>query len=353
MPHSFGDLFARLGSFEHLYDSYLAARRGKRDRPEVREFDCQLEHNLLGLQSELVSGRWQPGRCHNFYVHEHKKRLITAAPFRDRVVHHALVRVLEPCFEPTFISDSYACRAGKGQHRAIDRFQGWLRGSRYVLRADIRKFYPSVDHELLSGLIARRIRDPRVLDLVRVILRSGEGILDSECEPVWFPGDDRFTPGARRRGLPIGNLTSQFLGNVYLNELDHFVKEALCRSRYLRYMDDFVVLSDRRSELRDGRARIADFLSRLRLVLNPAETRVWRTTDGVEFLGFRVFPHYRLVRKATALGYARKLGRLARSVDRSAIRDSLQAWFSHTRHAASHRLNRLILDHAGLLADGA
>lgn len=358
MPRSFGSLFPQLCSFDNLYQAFLAARRGKRDRPEVREFDYRLEGNLLGLQQELQSGRWRPGPYRNFYVQEYKKRLITAAPFRDRVVHHALVRVLEPCFEPAFISDSYACRKGKGQHKAIDRFQRWLKGSRHVLRADIAKFYPSVDHDVLKSLICRRVRDRRALSLTELVLASGEGILEPEYELQRFPGDNLFSPLERARGLPIGNLTSQFFGNVYLDQLDHFVKETLGCRRYLRYMDDFALFSDSGRELADWRVRIGECLGGLRLRMQRRATRVWRTSDGIEFLGFRVFPHYRLVRKATAFHYCHHLRELAgRKVPGGAgqarIRDSLTAWLGHTRHSSAWRLNRQILSRAGLLANVA
>lgn len=298
------------------------------------------------MQRELAAGTWRPGPHRSFYIREHKKRLVTAVPFSDRVVHHALLNVLEPVFESGFISDSYACRRGKGQHRAVDRFQSWARGHRYVLRGDVQKFYPGVDHEALEMMLERRIRDRRVLALCRLILKSGAGILEPEYELAWFPGDDLFSPLERRRGLPIGNLTSQFFGNVYLNELDHFVKERLRCRRYLRYMDDFAVFGDDKAELADAKQHMGEFLSGLRLTLRRDRTRVWRTRDGVEFLGFRVFPGHRLVRKATAHRYCRHLRKLARE----RVRASLTAWFGHTCHADSYRLNRVLLHRAGLLA---
>lgn len=358
MPRSHGNLFPRLLDFGTLLAAFGKARRGKRHKPDVVRFDLELEPELLRLQAELAAGTYRPGPYRSFYVNEQKRRLITAAPFRDRVVHHALLAVLEPVFEPAFIHDSYACRAGKGQHKASDRYQSWARRYRFVLRGDVVKFYPSVDHDILNGILARRVHDRRMLGLLRAVVDSGAGILDSEYRPAWFDGDDLFAPLSRKRGLPIGNLTSQFFGNVCLNELDHFVKERMRCRAYLRYMDDFAVFGDDRAELADHRRAIDECLAGLRLTLQRGRTRVWRTSDGSEFLGFRVFPGHRLPRKATVYRYARHLRRLgARRGPRALrkVRDSLTAWRGHVQHGKAHQVNRLVLEHAGLLAeeDGA
>jgi hypothetical protein len=333
----------------------MRARRGKRRKRAVAEFESSLEPELLRLQDELAAGTWRPGPYRSFYVHEHKRRLITAAPFRHRVVHHALLNVLEPVFEPMFIHDSYACRVGKGQHKAIDRFQHWARGHKYVLRGDVRKFYPSVDHEILMAVLRRRIRDQQVLALCGTILASGAGILESEYEMAWFGGDDLFTPLGRGRGLPIGNLTSQFFGNVYLNELDRFIKQTLGCRCYLRYMDDIALFSQDKRELYCWLLRVMEALAGLRLMLSRGRTRVWQAGDGVEFLGLRVYPGHRLVRRATAHRYCRRLKKLAllRRCGRATyqnVRDSLAAWFGHTVRAHAYRLNREILGRSALLA---
>jgi RNA-directed DNA polymerase len=353
MPRSFGSLFPRLVSFDNLLAAFSRARRGKRHKPAVGAFEAALEVELLRLQDELASGAYRPGPYRSFYVHQQKRRLITAAPFRDRVVHHALLRVLEPVFEPAFIRDSYACRVGRGQHQSLDRYQAWSRRYRYVLRGDVAKFYPSVDHRILLGLVRRRVRDARLLELVAMIVESGAGILDSEWPVSWFEGDTLFSPLERKRGLPIGSLTSQFFGNVYLNELDHYVKERLRCRAHLRYMDDFAVFGDDPAELAAHQRSISEFLARLRLTLHRARTRVWRTSDGAEFLGFRVFPEHRLPRKATVYRYSRHLRRLAERKGPAAlqrIRDSFAAWHGHTQHGKWYQVNRLVLEHAELLA---
>ncbi len=179
---------------------------------------------------------------------EPKPRKISAAPYRDRVVHHALCNVIVPIFERTFIADSYANRLGFGTHRALKRFTQFARSSRYILQCDIRKYFPSIDHEILKRLLRRKIKCADTLWLIDTIIDNS-----NEQEPVieYFPGDGLLTPIERRRGLPIGNLTSQFFANIYLNGLDHFVKEQLRASKYLRYVDDFALFADDRNFLSD------------------------------------------------------------------------------------------------------
>ena len=283
-----GHLFDTMTSFDHLLASARRAARGKRHRPGVAGFLFRLERLVLHLQAGLRDRTWAPGGYREFIVHEPKRRLISAAPFADRVVHHALVGVLEPVFEPTFIFDSYACRNGRGTHRAVERYQAWSRSSRYFLKMDVQKFFPSVDHALLQEILARKIKDPGILALVRRIV---EGSNPQEPAVFYFPGDELFTPLDRRRGLPIGNQTSQFFSNVYLNPLDHYVKDTLRVPRYLRYVDDLVVMGDSRRELHRLRERIEEFCWGLRLRFNPIKCYVAPVDQGLRLLGYRVFPH--------------------------------------------------------------
>jgi retron-type reverse transcriptase len=230
------NLYPQVWSFENLYLAYRKARKGKRGRAPAATFEFNLESNLLQLQEELETKTYRPGPYTSFYIHEPKRRLISAAPFRDRVAHHALCNVIEPLFERRFISDSYANRQGKGTHRTLDRCQEFARHHRYVLQCDIRQFFPSIDHTVLREALARVITDPDVMWLVDRILASGVGVLSEEYEMVWFPGDDLLAVH-RPRGLPIGNLTSQFWANVCLNPFDHFVKRELRCKAYLRYVN--------------------------------------------------------------------------------------------------------------------
>jgi len=196
-------LYGELVFFGNLYMAYLEAARGKRGQPEVAAFDFNLEANLLQLQKELWTQTYRPAPYYSFRITDPKPRLISAADFRDRVVHHALVRVIEPLFERSFIPDSYANRLGKGTHRALDRCQEFARRYRYVLQCDVEQFFPAIDHTILRGILARKIADPDVMWLIDRILESGAGVLSAEYDMAWFPGDDLFAV-TRPRGLPIG-----------------------------------------------------------------------------------------------------------------------------------------------------
>ena len=264
-----GNLWQGMIAFKSLLLAAHAAARGKRFKPCVARFVFDLERQLLRLQEELASKTYRPGPYRTFTIYEGKTRQISAAPFRDRVVHHALTGILEPIFERSFVFDSYACRKGKGTHAAVDRCQQFARRYRYVLKADVRKFFPSIDHQILKTLVARRIKDPDVLWLVGLII-------DHSNPPgpplMWFPGDDLFTPTERRRGLPLGNQTSQFFANVYLDPLDHFVCDRL-GSSYVRYVDDFLVFADDKRRL--GEVRWGSSASSRRYAFGSTGTRAW------------------------------------------------------------------------------
>lgn len=185
-------MFVEIACWENLLLAFQRAARGKRGRPEVAAFEHRLEDNLIGLRHELRERRYQPGCYSSFYIHDPKKRLISAAPFRDRVIHHALCNLIEPLFERGFVADSYANRIGKGTHRALDRAQQYARRFRYVLQLDVRQFFPSIDHRILRGILARKLQDSGVLWLIDRILESGVGVLAEEYQMVYFPGDDLF-----------------------------------------------------------------------------------------------------------------------------------------------------------------
>ncbi|HRW07287.1 MAG TPA: reverse transcriptase domain-containing protein [Caldilineaceae bacterium] len=199
--------YADIHTWETLYRAYRKAAKGKRGRAAAASFEYRLEDNLFELEDELASERYQPGPYTHFYIHEPKRRLISAAPFRDRVVHHALCNIIEPAFEQSFIAHSYANRKGKGTHRAMDTCQQWMGQYRYMLQCDLKQFFPSIDHRILQRTLNRRIQDGQIRHLIGKILQSGRDILAGEYEMVYFPGDDLFAAN-RARGLPIGNLTS-------------------------------------------------------------------------------------------------------------------------------------------------
>ncbi len=342
-------LYERVCAFGNLFYAYWDARRGKRSASAVAAFEYAEEENLLQLQEELRDKTYRPGVYRHFYIHEPKRRKISAAPFRDRVVHHALCRVSEPIFERLFIHDSYACRVGKGTHRALDRCQEFARHAarRYVLQGDVVQFFPSIDHAILRGVLARRLKDNDILELIDRILASGAGVLDEESSPQYFPGDDLFAVN-RPRGLPIGNLTSQFWANVYLNELDQFVKRELKCRAYVRYVDDFLLFADDKAQLHAWRVAISAFLQTLRLRLHEEAFRVFPVTEGISFLGFRVFPTHRRLKRAKAIAYGRHLRALlkqyaAREIELDRVTASVQCWISHARHGDTYGLRRVIL----------
>ena len=340
-----GHLFDQLTSWPNLCRAAHKARRGKRFRPNVQWFEFHREWQLLQLQRELTSGSYTPSGYRTFVIYEPKRRLISAAPYRDRVVHHAVCNVLEPLFERGFISDSYACRPAKGNHAAVYRASEFAQRYRYVLKADIRKFFPSVDHQVLLAVVARRIKDPRVMDLLgKIIANTGP----QDRPTLLFPGDDLFTPLERPIGLPLGNQTSQFLANVLLDPLDHFIKERLRIQGYLRYADDLLLFADDKRLLADARKRVRRFLAELRLRLHPQKCEISPTTQAVSFLGFRVFPTHRLLDKRNVLRFRRRLRRMQRDyqdrrIKATQIRQRLVSWFGHARHGNSDRLIRRLL----------
>jgi retron-type reverse transcriptase len=339
--------FERLASFENLYLAACQARKGKRFTEPVARFHHDLAGNLVTLRDQLLSGAYRPGAYHTFEIWEPAHRYISAAPYRDRVVHHAVCNVIEPLFERSFIADSYANQVGKGTHRALDRCTEYARRYRYVFQGDVRKFFPSIDHEILFARLSRRIFDPRVLALARLILEHSN---PQEPANFYFPGDDLFTPFERRRGLPIGNLTSQFWANVYLDPFDHYFRDELGVPGYIRYVDDFLVFADSKEQLAEWRQAGRARLDGLRLLLHETKSRIYPVTEGIAFLGFRVFPWKRRLLPASVKRARRRLTRLARwyaegRTTMEAVRRSVNAWIAHASHGDTEGLRR------GLLAD--
>lgn len=340
-------MYTQLCSWNNLWLAYRKAAKGKRGHPNVAAFEYHLEDNLLSLQAELESFTYRPGAYTSFYIHEPKRRLISAAPFRDRVVHHALCNLIEPIFERLFIPDSYANRVGKGTHRALDRLQAFARRYPYVLQCDVQQFFPSIDHALLRAELSRRVADPGVIWLIDRILESGVGVLSEVYQMVYFPGDDLFS-ALRRRGLPIGNLTSQFWANVYLNPFDHFVKRQLGCKAYLRYVDDFALFADNKDTLWEWRRAIEGRLRRLRLTLHPgAHPRP--VTEGTPFLGFVLYPEKRRLKRRKGIHYRRKLRALLKAYRQGAVpleevTASVQGWVNHVRYGNTVGLRKAMLN---------
>ena len=337
-----GNLWADAISFPNLLRAAQQAGKGKRFRAATATFHFNLERELWRLHEELANETYRPGPYRTFTIREPKARQISAAPYRDRVVHHVLVNVLAPIFERCFIRDSYACRKGKGTHAAVSRCQEFSRRFRYVLKADVRKFFPSMDHEILKESIARKIKDRSILGLVVLII---DNIKPQEYVSQFKPGDDLFTRSVRRQGIPIGNLTNQFFANVYLDPLDHFLKERLGTAGYVRYVDDFLVFAECKRQLGDVREAIREFLVTLRLLPHPTKNTILRVDRGVRFLGFRVFPTHRLLPKENVRRFRRRVCDMqaeyaAGEVRYADIHARLMSWNGHAQQADTFRLRQ-------------
>jgi len=335
-----GKLWAKFIGIENLHLAARRALKGKRSRADAAGFHADLERQLLQLREALQAGIYYPGAYRTFWISDPKRRLISAAPFRDRVVHHALIQVMEPVFERGFVYHSYACRKGKGTHRALRQFVTWARASDYVLKLDIKKYFASIDHAILKMLLTRKFKDPRLLRLSNLIVdksNAQERVID------YFPGDALLTPLNRRKGLPIGNLTSQVFANVYLDPLDHFVSERCGFGQYLRYMDDIVICCRDKNRLQGLRNEIHEYLLGLRLRLNENKSRIRRLGEGVEFLGFVVRPQSIRWNQTSVRRHRRRMKQLKEEyclggLNWSDVARSLQAVVAHGKHGDTSAL---------------
>ena len=265
-----GNLYSNFFSFENLLLASRKAIRGSSHSRSAEKFFFHVEGELLKLQDEIQNCTYKPGEYRTFEIHDPKERVISVAPFRDRVVHHALINILEPIYEACFIYDSYATRKNKGVHKAVLRSKQFLKDNFWYFKTDIKKYFDSITHSTLLSIVEKKIKDKKLLTLIDTIVRNG---------------------GSEGKGLPIGNLTSQFLANVYLNPFDYFVKEELKCTYYIRYMDDFVLLSNDKDSLKSIKKQIESYLkNHLDLELNEKYTFFNSRENGLPFLGRRVFP---------------------------------------------------------------
>lgn len=277
-----------VASWDNLFLAAAKARRGKSRRPDVEEWWMRRESELAALREELLSGGYVPGPYRFFEIREPKRRLIAAAPFRDRVLHHALCLRLAPVLERRFIARSYSCQLGKGTTAARECCRQLTNRHAFVLKCDVAKFFPNIDHAILLEKLAGLVRCPGVLALIARILASYR--TGSEVPPPLFPGEDFLEAAGRPRGLPIGNLTSQLWGNFYLDALDHWLTETERHGACVRYTDDFLIFGNEKARLWELHAAIARHLATLRLRLAEPKSRVLATREGVPFCGFRFLP---------------------------------------------------------------
>ncbi len=283
-----GELFQHIVSLDNLHEAYCKARRGKRWQNVVKEFERDVDGNLKRLQNALVSKSFRTAPYRTKIIREPKERIIFILPFYpDRIVQHALIQQVGPIWDGLFIYDSYACRVGKGIHRGSTRTMELLRKNSHVLKADISKFYPSIDHDVLYKIIQRKIKCSDTLWLLRDIIYScGTG-----------------------KNVPIGNYTSQWFGNLYLNELDQWLKHKRKIKYYVRYCDDFLLFHDDKRFLHQMKNEIVSFIGE-RLRLTFSRWSIFPVTQGIDFLGYRHFRDHILLRKSTVKRVRRRLQKL-------------------------------------------
>src|SRR3989344_3033646 len=329
--------YVELCSPENLLIAHQRARKGKTRKEYVIEFEENLPENLLRLRNELLLHSYRPRPLKTFIIRDPKVRKISKSHFRDRIVHHALCNIIEPYFERQFIYDSYANRKSKGTLKAIERFNAFSRKvsrnhSRraYVLKADIKQYFETVDHQILQTVLKKEIKDKRVLWLISVILSNYEA-------------------KTANRGMPLGNLTSQFFANVFLNELDQFVKHQLRAKHYLRYVDDFILFNKSKDVLIDQKAKIDTFLREgLKLTLHQEKSKIIPVKSGVEFLGLKIFPRHKIIRRKILRRFERKLHTLfeeygRREIDYDTVYNFLEGWWAYGKNTNMYKLRKRIM----------
>lgn len=293
----FGNLWHKVISYENLYSAYLKARQGRGNLESVKRFEQDIEGNLKRLQQSLINKTFTTSNYNTRTIYEPKQRIIYILPFYpDRILQHALMNIIAPIFHARFISDTYACIPDRGLHAGLIKANSYVQKNKYCLKMDIKKFYPSIHHETLYRIIERKIKDKDVLWLVANIINS-------------FQGD---------RNCPIGNLTSQWFGNIYLTQLDYFCKQNLRAKNYIRYCDDFLIFSNSKEELNKNAQLIQEYLGNV-LKLRMSKCDLFPVTRGVDFLGYRYFKGYILLRKRTARGIIRRLKKLYSEYDKGHI----------------------------------
>jgi retron-type reverse transcriptase len=330
------DIFERIISLDNLIGAWGEFSRGKRKKRDVQQFEFALEDNLLLLAEQLRSGEYQIEPYTSFYVCDPKLRHIHKASVRDRVLFQAVYRVINPLFEKQFIYDSFSSRVGKGTHAGVARLEQFLieesanasRPAR-ALKCDVARFFDSIDHEILFELLGWRIADEKCLELLRLIIDS-----------FWIatartPRNDNGRDKEWKRGLPLGNVTSQLFANVYLHELDFFVKQQLRVKKYARYCDDFVIVGCSSEEVEELIEPIRIFLmERLRLTLHPRKISIRTYQQGVDFLGYVLRPHHRLLRTKTKQRLLRRIDEKNRS-----------SYVGMLAHCAGYRLYKRVETH--------
>jgi len=334
------DLYWLIISPAALFRAWNVFKEDKKNKLDVMDFELNLEENIFDLYRNLKNGTYKHGPYKGFWIHDPKLRRIHKATVRDRVLHHAIFNVLNPIFEPTFIPNSFSCRIGKGTHKGMKKVAEMLRivsqnNTRqcYALKCDIRKFFDSIDHDILIKIISKRIKDGKVMILMREIIESYVA-----SRPNLF----------ERRGVPIGNLTSQIFANIYMNEFDQFAKQALKIKSYARYTDDFIVVSTDKVYLENLIVKIQEFLRiKLYLELHPKKVTITKHIRGVDFLGYVILPKHIKLRTKTKRKIPKKIQQMVERYKQGKITEltlysSLQSYLGVLSHANAYNLSQEI-----------
>lgn len=327
----YGNLFQKIVSFDNLIKAAYRAFKGKKHKRIVRWFYFYYEYQLLRLKRELTSKTYLPRPLRNFLIRDPKIRLISAPAFRDRVLHHAICNIIEPILEKGYIYHSYACRVGKGTHRAIKQARRYCQKYDYYLKCDIKRYFQSIDHEILKKLLDNKFKDPQLKWLLDTIIDSSNDT---------------------GKGIPIGSLTSQHFANFYLSRLDHYIKDELAIKGYIRYMDDFLLFGNDKGVLHVLEAKIEFFLaSHLQLQLKEKVTIIAPVHVGIPFLGFRIFPGYIRLKQENKRRSLKKLKRRVEGFRQGIIREekytqSLMSITEYLKIGKTYYLRRSVYDHA-------
>lgn len=349
----FNITYEQIADYKNIYAAYLDARKGKSERNEIMRFSLELDGNLNSLYKDLEKKKYKVSGYRIIYIHVPKKRLIMALQFRDRVLQWAIYRLLNPMYEKIYIPDSYGCRKEKGREKAAARLQYWLRQTDrkpvqyYYLKLDISKFFYRVDHEILLNILKRRIKDEQLIELFRTIINSEKrafglplGVDPCEVDPREMLFD---------KGMPIGNLTSQMFANIYMNELDQYLKHELRLKYVIRYMDDCIILHDNKAELRQIQEKIEIFLiENLKLNLNQ-KTVIRPTTCNIDFVGYVINKNEIRLRSATVKRMRSRIKYITKAYERGEmtlkeVNATMQSYFGLVKHCTNEGLKENIIN---------
>ena len=364
---TYKNLYEKIVSYENLLLAWRKARKGKTQKIYVIEFEKNLEQNLLDLRTSLLLMSYTPKPLKTFIITDPKTRKISKSDFVDRIVHHAICNIIEPIFERLFIYDSYANRIGKGTLAAIKRLYSFMKKVTkngkliknaknkgdvigWYLKADIYHYFDEVNQEILLNIIKRKIKDRKLIILIQRILINHISSIDQNFSKDMSYENVKELYYKAMKGMPLGNLTSQFFANIYLNELDQFIKHQLKVKYYIRYVDDFIILENDPHKLKEYKEKIAEFLEKnLELKLHPHKCRIRPIKNGIDFLGFRNFYHHKLLRKKSIIKIIKKMKNFKLQLDNNEINydkiyDTFEGWINYANNADTYKLRKSIFN---------